>query len=110
MSLSAKKHDCPFCQCVELLRSLPNAPFKVEQKPVVEINYERGCFWHINCKESVHHSGIMREISNDDEAKRSVIRCFSCGDLGYYPYGSIGTVCSEPFQQELIKPAKDETQ
>ena len=59
----------------------------------MQIRYETfgNCLWHIDCKINSFKSGVMQVISHEVES--SAMKCRSCGQVGAYPKGRVGTVC-----------------
>ncbi len=59
----------------------------------MEIRYETfgNCLWHTDCKVNSFKSGVMQVLSH--EKTSSTMKCLSCGQVGAYPKGRVGTVC-----------------
>ena len=76
------------------------------------INYQRfgRCFWHHDCPENTHNSGVMQIEKDEPNSKRTLLKCLHCGQHGPYPYGRSGPVCSDAYipPVDRCKPIKME--
>lgn len=57
--------------------------------PRMRIEYQRlgRCLWHADCPNNSFGSGIMREVTREDE--RSLLECLHCGQRAYFPKGAV---------------------
>lgn len=61
-----------------------------------------------DCPKNTHNSGVMQIEKNEDENKRTLLKCLHCGQHGYYPYGRSGQVFSDEYiaPVDKCKPVK----
>lgn len=78
------------------------ADAKDARPEAMEIRYETygNCLWHTDCKVNSFKSGIMKVISHESES--STMKCLSCGQVGAYPKGRVGTVCVAVISTDAI--------
>lgn len=85
----------PKATSTPLYRAQPLQPqdAKDARPETMEIRYETfgNCLWHTDCKVNSFKSGIMQVLAHGAES--STMKCLSCGQVGAYPKGRVGTVC-----------------
>ena len=71
-----------------------------ETTDTLEVTWDRGMIWHRDCAKNKWNSGVMTEVSYDDENKRTVVECLHCGRKGYLPNGANGRGRIEEIQAD----------